>query len=163
MRSATADRPNSTNSRRGRARPQAVVLRERSAARRDIAAILDQPLTVKQGGTTRKMSAFEAGLRGLVKKALNNRDLRAILEFLRLCEKHGIIGAPPAALAGSGVNGTLNLTRISRDRQCGPDPPALGAGVPARGNTGGQLGPSCVSFSLAGRAMMPARRLSLSR
>jgi hypothetical protein len=68
----------------------------------DIAAVLDQPLTVKQGGTTRKMSAFEAGLRGLVKKALNDRDLRAMLEFLRLCQKHGIIEAPPAALAGGG-------------------------------------------------------------
>jgi hypothetical protein len=69
----------------------------------DIAAVLAQPLTVKQGGTTRQMSAFEAGLRGLVKKALNDRDLRSMLEFLKLCEKHGIIEAPPAALAGGGI------------------------------------------------------------
>jgi hypothetical protein len=46
------------------------------------------------------MSGFEAGLRGLVKEALNDRDLRAMLEFLRDCQKYGIIEPPPAALAG---------------------------------------------------------------
>jgi hypothetical protein len=49
------------------------------------------------------MSGFEAGLRGLVKEALNDRDLRAMLEFLRVCQKYGIIEAPPAALAGGGI------------------------------------------------------------
>ena len=64
-----------------------------------------------------------------------------------------------------GVNGTLNLTRVGLDRQLGTDPPVVLAVVPARGNNGGQTFSSSFALSLpaCGRAMMPARRLSLSR
>jgi hypothetical protein len=67
----------------------------------DVAAILDEPLTVKKAGATERMSAFEIGVRQLVKRALNENNLKAILEFVRLCESYGLI-APPRPLEQSG-------------------------------------------------------------
>jgi hypothetical protein len=67
----------------------------------DVAAILDEPLTVRKAGASERMSAFEVGVRQLVKRALNKNDLKAILEFVRLCESHGLI-APAQPLEQSG-------------------------------------------------------------
>ncbi len=47
------------------------------------------------------MSAFEAGFRQLTAKALN-KDLRAIIAFVKLCETYGVM-APPPAETGGGV------------------------------------------------------------
>jgi hypothetical protein len=69
----------------------------------DIAAILGEPLTVRQAGTTRRMSAFEVGVRQLVKRALSKTDLKAILAFVGLCESYGIIAPMPPAEHGGGV------------------------------------------------------------
>ncbi len=49
------------------------------------------------------MSVFEVGYRQLATKAVN-KDLRAILEFVKLCEKYGVMAPPPAA-TGGGVMG----------------------------------------------------------
>jgi hypothetical protein len=67
----------------------------------DVAEVLDEPLTVKQAGTARQMPPFEVGVRQLVKRALHNNDLRAILEFVKLCESYGLM-APPQPLEQSG-------------------------------------------------------------
>ena len=67
----------------------------------DVAEILGEPLSVRQAGTTRKMTPFEVGVRQLVKRALNKNDLKAVLEFVRLCESYGLI-APPQPLEQSG-------------------------------------------------------------
>ena len=67
----------------------------------DVAEILGEPLSVRQAGTTRKMTPFEVGVRQLVKRALNKNDLKAVLEFVRLCESYGLI-APPLPLEQSG-------------------------------------------------------------
>jgi Family of unknown function (DUF5681) len=69
----------------------------------DVAGILGEPLTVTTAGTTQKMSPFEIGVRQLVKRALNKHDLKAILEFLRLCETYGIMPPEPPAETGGGV------------------------------------------------------------
>ena len=69
----------------------------------DIAAILGEPLTVRQAGTTRRMSAFEVGVRQLVKRALSKTDLKAILAFVGLCESYGIIAPLPAPDGGRRV------------------------------------------------------------
>jgi len=61
------------------------------------------------------------------------------------------------------VNGTLNLTRASRYRHFEPDPSASSPLCPLAGTIGSQTLSSFISLVLAGRAMMPARRLSLSR
>jgi hypothetical protein len=65
---------------------------------------------------------------------------------------------------GDSVNGTLNLTRVSYDRQFESDPPSVSAVLPARGKNGDQTFSSSLTFGFAacGLAMMPARRLSLS-
>jgi hypothetical protein len=69
----------------------------------DVAEVLGEPLSVKHAGTTRKMSPFEVGVRQLVKRALNNSDLKAILEFVRLCESYGLIAPPEPLEQGNGV------------------------------------------------------------
>jgi hypothetical protein len=67
----------------------------------DVGEVLGEPLSVKHAGTTRKMTPFEVGVRQLVKRALNNNDLKAILELVRLCESYGLI-APPQPIEQSG-------------------------------------------------------------
>ena len=59
------------------------------------------------------------------------------------------------------VNGTLNLTRACRYRHFESDPSASSLFPRSREQCGQML--SSLSFALLGRAMMPARRLSLSR
>jgi hypothetical protein len=59
------------------------------------------------------------------------------------------------------VNGTLNLTQACRYRHFEPDPPASSVCPRSREQCGQMF--SSLSFALLGRAMMPARRLSLSR
>ena len=61
----------------------------------DAAAVLNEPLVVKKSGVRRKMQPFEVGLRRLVERALKKKDLNAILEFLQLCESHGLLKSPP--------------------------------------------------------------------
>ena len=69
----------------------------------DVAGILGEPLTVTTGGATQRMSPFEIGVRQLVKRAHNKHDLKAILEFLSLCDTYGIMPPEPPAEAGGGV------------------------------------------------------------
>lgn len=69
----------------------------------DIAAILDEPLTVRKAGATESMSPFEVGVRHLVKRALSENDLKAILEFVRLCESYGLIAPVPPPERSGGV------------------------------------------------------------
>jgi len=67
----------------------------------DVVAILGEPLTVKTAGTTQRMSPFEVGVRQLAKRALSKNDLKAILEFVRLCERYGImVPLPPPERCG---------------------------------------------------------------
>ena len=67
----------------------------------DVAGVLNEPVKVKAGGKERDMSPFEAGFRQLARKALD-KDLRAILKFVKLCEEYDVI-APPPAITGGGV------------------------------------------------------------
>jgi hypothetical protein len=54
------------------------------------------------GGASREMDVFEVWLRGLAKRALTDGNLKAALEFLKICEKHGVI-KPPASQTGGAV------------------------------------------------------------
>ena len=69
----------------------------------DVAAILDEPITVRKAGVACKMSPVEISIRQLVKRALDKKDLRAIREFLKLCKIHGVVVPTPPAEAGHGV------------------------------------------------------------
>ena len=68
----------------------------------DISGLLNEPVKVKAGGKVREMGPFEAGLRKLAKRAVD-KDLRAILKFVKICEEYGVIAAPPAATGGGVV------------------------------------------------------------
>ena len=67
----------------------------------DVSELLNEPVKVKAGGKVREMGPFEAGLRKLAKRAVD-KDLRAILKFVKICEEYGGI-APPPAVTGGGV------------------------------------------------------------
>lgn len=69
----------------------------------DVAGILDESIPVTKAGAARKMSGFEVGVRKLVSRAVKDRDVPAALEFLRLCEKYGVIVPTPAPAQHSGV------------------------------------------------------------
>ncbi len=64
--------------------------------------MVNEPVKVKAGGKVREMGPFEAGLRKLAKRAVD-KDLRAILKFVKICEEYGVIAARPAATGGSVV------------------------------------------------------------
>jgi hypothetical protein len=82
----------------------------------------------------------------------------------RLLKAHDLIASPAfIVVKAADVNGTLNLTRASRYRHFEPDPSASSPLCPLAGTIGSQTLSSFISLLLAGRAMMPARRLSLSR
>ncbi len=68
----------------------------------DISGLLNEPVKVKAGGKVREMGPFEAGLRKLVKRAVD-KDLGAILKFVKICEEYGVIAPPPAATGGGVV------------------------------------------------------------
>ena len=66
----------------------------------DVAAVLNEPLAVKNSGIRRNMPPFEVGVRRLVERGLKHKDLSAILEFLELCESYRLLMPPPVAQAG---------------------------------------------------------------
>ncbi len=75
---------------------------KRKPKRIDVAAVLSEPLAVKNSGGRRKMPPLEVGVRRLVERGLKRKDLNAILEFLKLCESYQLL-VPPPANQGGGV------------------------------------------------------------
>ncbi len=66
----------------------------------DVASVLNEPIFVNRAGTRRKMGSFEVSVRKLVGRALKEKDLNAIQEFIRLCETLGIMEPPPVTYGG---------------------------------------------------------------
>ena len=75
--------------------------KSRKSGLTDISGLLNEPVKVKAGGKVREMGPFEAGLWKLAKRAVD-KDLRAILKFVKICEEYGAF-APPSAVTGGGV------------------------------------------------------------
>ncbi len=73
--------------------------KKRKSGATDVAAILSEPLPARIGGVVRQMTAFEIGLRQLVRSALKG-DLKAALEFIKQCEEYDVIG--PTCVPESG-------------------------------------------------------------
>ena len=67
----------------------------------DVSAILDSSVKARIGGKETTVSGFEATFRQVSKKAIGG-DLRAIKQFLKICEDYGEI-APPKPKKGGGV------------------------------------------------------------
>jgi Family of unknown function (DUF5681) len=74
---------------------------ERKTGAVDIHTIFDDPIHARIGGKPVKISAYEAGFRKLVKKAVDGH-LPSMREVLRRCEDYGLI-APPKAAEDGGV------------------------------------------------------------
>ncbi len=72
----------------------------RKRKRIDVAAVLNEPLAVKNSGVHQKMPPFEVSVRRLVERGLKQKDLNAILEFLELCELHRFLVPPPVDQGG---------------------------------------------------------------
>ena len=66
----------------------------------DVAAVLNEPITVKTSGGRKKMPAFEVGVRRLVERGLKQGNLNAILRFIELCESHRLLVPPPVEHGG---------------------------------------------------------------
>jgi hypothetical protein len=66
----------------------------------DVAATLSEPIAVKKEGKSHEMQPFEASMRSLVRRGLNDGDLGAILKFLENCEKYGVIKPRPEETGG---------------------------------------------------------------
>ena len=66
----------------------------------DVAAVLNEPITVKTSGGSKKMPAFEVGVRRLVERGLKQGNLNAILRFIELCESLGLLPPPPVEHGG---------------------------------------------------------------
>jgi hypothetical protein len=69
--------------------------RKTKSGQTDVAGILGEPLTVTTAGTSQKMAPFEVSVRQLVNRALSKHDLKAVLEFVGLCETYGIVAPMP--------------------------------------------------------------------
>ncbi len=61
----------------------------------DIVSILNEPVLVKKAGKERLMTPFEASIRKLTSQALNDKNVAAALELIRLCEEYDVIPPPP--------------------------------------------------------------------
>jgi hypothetical protein len=60
-----------------------------------IADLLSAPVMVRTRGVSRRMSAFEASLHSLVRRALVDRDIGAMAQIIALCERYGLLERPP--------------------------------------------------------------------
>ena len=60
-----------------------------------VAAILDAPVNVRKGGKVTTMSSFDASVRKLVSRAINEGDFRAARKFLELCDQYEVITPAP--------------------------------------------------------------------
>ncbi|NQU58457.1 MAG: hypothetical protein HQ513_14585 [Rhodospirillales bacterium] len=69
----------------------------------DVAKVLDEPVRVTKGKKRLSMSAFEAGFRKLVSRAVKGKNLDAAIEFMRLCDEYGAVQQPPTPQASGGV------------------------------------------------------------
>jgi len=69
----------------------------------DVSALLNEPVPVKRGGKVQTMTTFEHNLHRLVVLAIKHKKLDAILEFLRLCEKHQVLVRPTARVRGGNL------------------------------------------------------------
>lgn len=68
----------------------------------DVLSLLDQPVTVVQEGQAIEMQPGEVALRKLVRKALKDRDRRAIVHLIDLFIKYDALRLP-SSLPGGGV------------------------------------------------------------
>jgi hypothetical protein len=90
----------------------------------DIAGILNAEFTVPTASGERKMSAFEIVCRALTVRAINDRNLRAAIEFVKLCESYKVIRTPPRRKTHGVLVLRPGATREEIERQYYDEEPA---------------------------------------
>jgi hypothetical protein len=91
--------PVETRFKKGRSGNPAGRPRKRGVAPVDLAAILDTPIPVRQGGEARMMSPREISLRKMLKNALAD-DFKALVYLLELFTKHGMLSVEQQVRGG---------------------------------------------------------------
>jgi hypothetical protein len=81
----------------------------------DIAGLLNAEFTLPDG--ERKMSAYEVVCRGLATRAVNERNLRAAIQFVKRCEAYKVIRTPPRRRTHGVLVIPPGATREEIDRQ----------------------------------------------
>lgn len=66
----------------------------------DISEVLNESVLTKSAGVVRLRSPFDVGVRKLVSRAVADKNLGAMLEFIRLCERYEILVPEPAPKIG---------------------------------------------------------------
>jgi hypothetical protein len=66
----------------------------------EVVDILNEPVTVRKGSTSATIPAFEASVRKLIQRAIQTKNLAAIIAFVKLCESYGAMKVPPADYGG---------------------------------------------------------------
>ena len=84
----------------------------------DVVSVIEQPVSVKVSGTKRDMHPFEAGLRQLVRKALNDKKPRAVIDLLKQFEAHGLFKQPEVAQQGGVIFAPKGITPQEYIKQC---------------------------------------------
>lgn len=81
----------------------------------DVAAILNAEFTLPDG--ERKMGAYEVVCRALATRAVNERNLRAAIEFVKRCETYKAIRTPPRRRTHGVIVYRPGETREEHERQ----------------------------------------------
>ena len=74
--------------------------RPRKRGNSDALSILDEPVTIVQDGTVRTLSPREVTLRRMLKKAIGDDVLSAIIYLLDTFDRHGLLAPPPETAGG---------------------------------------------------------------
>lgn len=68
----------------------------------NISDILNEPVEVMEKGKVKRVSNFEAMMKKTAQKAVR-RDVRAMIRFIRACEKYDLLHIPEAVTGGGVV------------------------------------------------------------
>ena len=74
--------------------------RKKETERIDVISVIEQPISVKIDGAKRSMHPYDAGVRQLTRRALQERKTRALIDLLKLFEAHGLFEPPQKAQQG---------------------------------------------------------------
>jgi hypothetical protein len=66
----------------------------------DVISVIEQPISVTIDGAKRSMQPYEAGVRQLTRRALQEKKTRALIDLLKLFEANGCFEPPEKAQRG---------------------------------------------------------------
>jgi len=82
-----------------RSRKQAQAASGLKSYQTDVAAVINQSVKVTINGRKTNVNSYEAILRSMLKRALGGH-VPSMIEFVKLCDEHGILAQPAQAKGG---------------------------------------------------------------